>query len=299
MEMGPLVTQGLHHVTMVSGNAQRTLEFYRDVLGLGLVKRTVNFDDPGAYHLYFGDRTGAPGTILTFFEWGDLPRGNPGVGGVHHVALGVATDEGLLKWKRRLTDAGAHVSGPFDRRWFHSIYFRDPDGQILEIATKGPGYTLDEPADALGTTEIVPGSENLVGQRDEEAIQARTWPEPVPSITPDMALEGMHHISAITGDVERAHDFYTQALGMRLVKKTVNQDDPTMPHWFWASYDGNAVAPHSAFTLFGFPPNGRPARGGVGQTHHVAFRAADDEQQAEWRDHLLGMGLQVSPVMER
>jgi len=64
-----LTTQGLHHVTMVSANAQRTLDFYRNVLGLGLVKRTVNFDDPGSYHLYFGDAVGNPGTLLTFFEW--------------------------------------------------------------------------------------------------------------------------------------------------------------------------------------------------------------------------------------
>ena len=72
-----------------------------------------------------------------------------------------------------------------------------------------------------------------------------------------------------------------------------------MPHWFWARYDGQAVGPHSSFTLFGFPPNGKWARGGVGQTHHVAFRAANDEQQLAWRDHLLSMGLNVSPVMDR
>ncbi|HEX8693942.1 MAG TPA: VOC family protein [Longimicrobium sp.] len=297
--MTPLATQGLHHVTMVSGDAQRTLDFYRGVLGLGLVKRTVNFDDPGAYHLYFGDRTGRPGTLLTFFDWGGAPRGNPGVGGVHHVAMGVEAEAGLLKWKRRLADHGVRVSGPYDRRWFHSIYFTDPDGQILEIATKGPGYTLDEPADALGRREIVPGAENLAGTRDEAAILARTWPEPVPAITPDMALDGIHHVSAITGDVERANDFYSQALGMRLIKRTVNQDDPSMPHWFWGAYDGHAVAPHSSFTLFGFPPNGRRARGGVGQTHHVAFRAASAEQQMEWRDHLLGLGVEVSPVLDR
>lgn len=297
--MRPLTTQGIHHVTMVSGNAQRTLDFYRDVLGLALVKRTVNFDDPGAYHLYFGDRTGAPGTILTFFEWAGLPRGNPGIGGVHHVAMGVESDEALLKWKRRLTDHGVRVSGPYDRRWFHSLYFADPDGQILEIATKGPGYTLDEPADALGEAEIVPGPENLVGERDEAAIRERTWPEPVPEVTPDMALGGIHHISAITNDVRAADAFYGDALGMRLIKRTVNQDDPSMPHWFWGSYDGHRVAPHSSFTLFQFPKNGRWARGGVGQTHHVAFRAESDEQQLEWRDHLLSMGVQVSPVMER
>ena len=297
--MKPLTTQGFHHVTMVAADAQRTLTFYRDVLGLGLVKRTVNFDDPGAYHLYFGDPAGAPGTILTFFEWPHVPRGNPGVGGVHHTAMSVESDEALLKWKRRLNDHGVRTSGPYDRRWFHSLYFTDPDGQVMEIATRGPGYALDEPADALGRTEIVPGPENLRGERDEAAIEARTWPEPVPEITPDMALGGIHHVSAITDDVHRANEFYEAALGLKLVKRTVNQDDPGMPHWFWAHYDGSSVAPRSSFTLFGFPPNGRISRGGTGQTHHAAFRAADDEQQLEWRDHLLSLGVQVSPVMDR
>jgi len=171
--MGELKTLGFHHVTMVSADAARTLEFYRGTLGLGLVKKTVNFDDPGAYHLYFGDATGSPGTILTFFEWGDVPRGAPGVGGVHHLAMGVETEEALLKWKRRLTDRGVHVNGPFDRTWFTSLYFTDPDGQILEIATKGPGYALDEPADALGGRIIRPAAQRLAGHRDEEAIRLR------------------------------------------------------------------------------------------------------------------------------
>ena len=296
--MGELKTLGFHHVTMVSADAARTLEFYRGTLGLGLVKKTVNFDDPGAYHLYFGDATGAPGTILTFFEWGHVARGAPGVGGVHHLAMGVETEEALLKWKRRLTDRGVHVNGPFDRTWFSSLYFTDPDGQILEIATKGPGYALDEPADALGERIIRPAADRLAGHRDEEAIRLRTWPEPVPAITPDMALTGIHHVSGITDDVERAHDFYTEALGLRIVKRTFNQDAPSMPHWFWARYDGERVEPHSSMTLFGIP-GGKPARGGVGQTHHVAFRARDDEEQRAWREHLLAMGAQVSPVMER
>src|SRR5690606_21543216 len=87
--------------TMVSRDARRTLAFYRDTLGIGLVKRTVNFDDPTAYHLYFGDAMGSPGTILTFFEWSHAGRGRWGVGGIHHLALGVETPEALLKWKRR------------------------------------------------------------------------------------------------------------------------------------------------------------------------------------------------------
>jgi glyoxalase family protein len=294
-----LKTQGFHHITMVSADARRTLGFYRDVLGLGLVKRTVNFDDPGSYHLYFGDELGRPGTILTFFEWGHVPRGRWGIGGVHHLALGTATAESQLKWKRWLTDHGVSVAGPYDRGWFRSIYFADPDGQVLEIATKGPGYAIDEPADQLGRQVVIPTGAQIRGARDEMAIRASTWPEPVAALTPDMALDGIHHITGITDDIERANDFYHAALGLNLVKRSVNQDDPDTPHHFWARYDGGDVAPHSAWTLFGWPSSNKRAHGGVGQTHHIAFRAKDDEEQAAWRDHLLGLGLQVSPIMDR
>jgi glyoxalase family protein len=293
------ITQGFHHVTMVAADARRTLAFYRDVLGLGMVKQTVDYDDPGAYHLYFGDRDGRPGTLLTFFEWPNAPRGRPGIGGVHHTALGVETDEALLKWKRRLTDHGAHTSGPYDRGYFTSLYFRDPDGQIMEIATAGPGYAIDEPADALGRELLLPPQRIVRGHRDEAAIAALTWPEPVPHITPDMALHGIHHVSGITDDLVRAGEFYEQALGLRMVKKTTNRDDAKMLHYFWAGYDGKTVAPHSSWTLFGFQPDWNQARGGVGQTHHIAFRAKDDEEQRAWREHLLSLDIAVSQVMDR
>jgi len=296
--MQPLMTMGFHHVALVSSDARRTLRFYRDVLGLALVKRTVSAEDPGAYHLYFGDASAAPGTILSVVE-ARAPRGNWGIGGVHHTAFAVADDEALLRWKRRLTDHGVSVYGPVNRRWFHSLYFSDPDGQVTEIATRGPGYTLDEPAGALGRSEIVPPAENLPGGRDEAEMQAATWPEPVPRITPEMALTGIHHVSAITGDVERADEFLTSALGLRLVKRTVNQDDGTTPHWFWARYDGHEVAPHSSLTLFGWPRGGRHARAGTGQTHHVSFRAAGVEELHAWRDHLLSLAVEVSPVTDR
>jgi glyoxalase family protein len=292
-------TAGFHHITMVSSNAPRTLRFYRDLLGLGLVKKTVNFDDPGAYHLYFGDAQGSPGTILTFFEWTNTRPGHWGVGGVHHLALGVESAEAQLKWKRRLTDAGVRVSGPLDRGYFKSIYFQDPDGQVLEIATAGPGYAIDEPATALGRELITPPESRLPAGRDEEAIQRETWPEPVSEVTPDMALQGIHHISAITNDLDASGEFYEQALGLSLVKKTVNQDDARTRHFFWAAYDGETVAPHSAMTLFDWAGSTLIARPGHGLTHHIAFRASSAEEQLAWRDHLLGMGLQVSPVMDR
>ena len=297
--MNTLRTLGFHHITLVASDARRTLAFYHEVLGLRLVKQTVNFDDPSSYHLYFGDATGAPGTIVTFFEWPQAPRGRYGVGGVHHLAFSVPTYEALLKWKRRLSDRGLAVSGPMPRGYFTSLYFRDPDGQVLEIATAGPGYAIDEPVTALGRGVMLPKPSQLPGTRNEAEIVATTHPEPVPVVTPEMALTGLHHVSGMTDDIERASDFYQEALGLTLVKKTVNQHDPETPHWFWANYDGQRVLPGSGWTLFGWSPKHPKARGGIGQTHHVAFRAKDAEEQLAWRDHLLSMGLPVSPVMDR
>ncbi|HEX8359644.1 MAG TPA: VOC family protein [Longimicrobium sp.] len=290
-----LTTMGFHHVGLVVADAERALGFYRDVLGMALVSRS---GAAGAEDLWFGDAAGTPGTLLSVVE-ARVPHGNWGLGSVHHTAFVAEDDEALLRWKRRLNDHGHHVYGPVDRRWFHSLYFSDPDGQVLEIATRGPGYTLDEPIGQLGEQDIIPGPENLAGQRDEQAIETATWPDPVPEITTEMALGGIHHVSGITDHVERADAFLTAALGLRLIKRTVNQDDPRTPHWFWARYDGQAVAPHSSYTLFGWPRGGRPSRPGTGQTHHVAFRAADADELLAWRTHLLSLKIEVSAVTDR
>jgi glyoxalase family protein len=297
--MSQFATEGFHHITMVSRNAQRTMVFYRDLLGLPMVKRTVNFDDPSSYHLYFGLEEGAPGTILTFFEWPNARSGGWGVGGIHHLALGVESPEAQLMWKRRLSDAGVRVSGPYDRGYFKSIYFKDPDGQVLEIATDGPGYAIDEPADALGKRLIQPDSDRLPDGRDERAIATLSHPEPVEEISEPMRLTGIHHITGITDNLEAAGAFYEEALGLKLVKKTLNQDDGKTEHFFWANYDGRTVAPRSAFTLFGWPSSTHRARPGIGQTHHVAFRARSEEEQLAWREHILALGIPVSPVRDR
>lgn len=297
--MERLTTAGFHHVTMVSSDAQRTVAFYRDVLGLRMVKKTADPDAPGAHRLFFGDAEGRPGTVLSLVERAGAGRGRPGIGGIHHTALGVETEEGLLRWKRRLIDEGWAVSGPYDRGYFTSIYFRDPDGQILEIATAGPGYAIDEPADALGGELMLPPQRIVRGHRDEASIAALTHPEPVPEITAEMALQGIHHISGITDDLERAGKFYEAALGLKLIKRTTNRDDPKQLHYFWGNYRNGAVVPHSSFTLFGWPESWNWARAGIGQTHHVAFRARDDEALHAWADHLRALGIQVAAPADR
>jgi glyoxalase family protein len=81
---------GLHHISIISADAQRTINFYTNVLGMRLVKQTVNFDDPRSYHLYFGNEQGTPGSIVTYFEWPGAAKGRPGIGGTHHFALQTA-----------------------------------------------------------------------------------------------------------------------------------------------------------------------------------------------------------------
>jgi glyoxalase family protein len=292
--------EGLHHITLVCSNAQRTVDFYTRVLGQRLVKKTVNFDDPGSYHLYFGDETGRPGTAITYFEWANAPKGRPGVGGTHHYALRVATMDGLLMWKRRLTDLGHPVEGPYDRHYFTSIYFRDPDGVIIEIATDGPGWTVDEAADQIGTTYREPPPGMIVRNRDEARIATEIWPEPVAAITPEMALhQGMHHITAICSDIKRCHAFLGGVLGLKRVKMTSNFDDPNSAHWYWGVEDGR---PGSLITYFERDPRDQRyhrVHMGVGQTHHYAFAVPDDATQLAFREKLLHAGYRVSPVMDR
>jgi glyoxalase family protein len=206
--------------------------------------------------------------------------------------------DGLLKWKRRLMDLGLRVSGPYDRHYFKSIYFNDPDGSILEIATRGPGWTMDEAANAIGTKHIDPPQAMLVANRDEETIKAITWPEPVNTTTPEMALmHGLHHITAIGSNIQRTHEFYGGLLGMKLVKQTSNFDDPNSKHWYWGVGEGN---PGTLVTYFERDPQKEPrAQMGAGQTHHFALAVASDDEQLAWREKLIDAGYRVSPVMDR
>src|SRR4051794_25988774 len=101
--------EGMHHLTMITADAQKNVEFYADVLGLRLVKKTVNFDAPEAYHLYFGDEQGSPGSILTWFEFAGARKGRAGAGMIHTIELGVASAGALDFWANRL-DAKGYAS---------------------------------------------------------------------------------------------------------------------------------------------------------------------------------------------
>lgn len=127
---------GLHHITAISGEPRATLQFYRDTLGLRLVKRTVNFDDPGTWHLYFGDHTGQPGSILTFFPWPGGHRGRVGAGQAAVTSFRVPAGS-IGYWTERLGARGIAFDAPVGRFDERVLTLRDPDGLVLEIVSQG------------------------------------------------------------------------------------------------------------------------------------------------------------------
>ncbi|MGO9123134.1 MAG: ring-cleaving dioxygenase [Desulfomonilaceae bacterium] len=307
---------GVHHVTAIASDPNRNIAFYTEILGLRLVKLTVNFDDPGSYHFYYGDEVGHPGTLLTFFVWPDAPRGRKGsrqvaavtfgipfgsmsfwmdrlhrhdgavgelterfneealtfndpdgvqlelievratrrienkygpipvghaitgihgvtllesalqetdsllthtlgfnrinqegnrtryvagptghgrrvdlvhvpheprssvaVGMVHHVAWRVANEEQQRSWREQIVDVGLNVTPVIDRRYFKSIYFREPGGVLFELATDPPGFTIDEEPDKLGTRLVLPPWLESERRQIEERLPLLTLPK--------------------------------------------------------------------------------------------------------------------------
>lgn len=145
------MTLGIHHITALAADPARNVRFYTEVLGLRLVKKTVNFDDPGTYHLYFGDEAGQPGTILTFFPWPDLAKGCPGAGQVTSVAYAVPAGS-LEAWAERLGAAGIEPE-----RSERGLALTDPDGLALVLVEEAAAEEL------AWTGGPVPAAEALRG----------------------------------------------------------------------------------------------------------------------------------------
>ncbi len=146
---------GLHHVTAIASDPQQNLDFYTEVLGLRFVKRTVNFDDPGTYHFYFGDDSGSPGTILTFFPWPHAARGLAGVGEVTKTAFGVPLSS-LDYWIQRLSEQKVLIERTGKRFDEEVLTFADPDGMKIEIvahpdagASNAPRFASVPPEHAI------------------------------------------------------------------------------------------------------------------------------------------------------
>jgi len=321
--MNKMIVNGVNSQTFIAANLARIENFYSELLGLLVVKRALHHLDERLPVVTFGFRNfaGEPrrGHSITYIEWNPIfymvpengftepvsaahsiaapragdPKGRWGAGTNHHLALHVPNRNGLLKWKRRLTDLGVHVTGPYNRNYFHAIYFRDPDGAIIEIATSEPGFGHDEAV--LGSGFRPQPKENLTGGRDELSVAFETWPAPVPVITDDFALRGFHHITSISSNAERTEKFFVETVGLRLIKKTDYLDEKGGTHFYYACDDD--LAPGSVLTFFGLP--GYPAgRLGTGLTHHFTLEVENDAALGEQRERLQRAGVEVSSIRD-
>jgi glyoxalase family protein len=181
--------RGLHHVTAIATDPQRNLDFYVGLLGLRFVKRTVNFDDPGTYHFYFGDNRGTPGTILTFFPWPRARRGTRGTGQIEAIAFAISP-ESIGFWLERLGQQHV-VAEKFSRFGEEGIRFADPDGLMLELIA----------SDSFATVESWPAS-------------------PVPA---EHRIDGFHSVSGAVDACERTADLLIEIFGYRLVGESENR----------------------------------------------------------------------------
>ena len=176
------------HASPLSSDSNVTHKFLEKLVGLESFSELANPDQEGSSLAEVGSRDNP--AFLKYLTWPGATTGMVGKGNIHHIAVAVEEDEDQLRIKRSLDDAGVRNSGVIDRFWFKSLYFRDPDYNLLEVATKKPGYAVDEPPEKLGTSLVLP--EWLEGSRGkiEAALKetdgrgSRTWPpkyEPVPS----------------------------------------------------------------------------------------------------------------------
>ena len=176
---------GLHHVTAIASDPRRNVDFYTRVLGLRLIKRTVNFDDPSTYHLYYGDSVGTPGSVMTFFPWAGLRRGRPGNGQAYATAFSVPAGS-LPFWTARLIANGVTPAAPITRFGDDVLLFTDPDGLVLE----------------------------LVATREADARTAHTHPE----IAAAQGIRGFHGVTLAVIDAPRTAALLTGAMGYRVAQ---------------------------------------------------------------------------------
>ena len=167
--------EGIHHITLITGDAPRNVDFYTRVLGLRLVKKTVNQDDPTVYHLFYADERGSAGSDITFFEYPDARPGRPGAGMVHTIVWRVASEEALDFWEGRLAGEASAIA-----RSEGKLRFEDPEGMGLELA---------------------------VVETDDEPLVAEH-----PEIAPELALQGFEGVRAYATDAERSRQLLEETL---------------------------------------------------------------------------------------
>ena len=245
---------GIHHVTCITADVQKCVDFYVNVLGLRFIKKSINQDMPDTYHIYFGDYLGTPGTAMTFFGWPSWPRQRPGSGQITTVSFQVPPGS-LGFWSNRLKALGAdhRMVTKFDS---DAIACHDPDG--IEI--------------------------KLVANASDERWQP--WPDG--PVDRDHAIRGFHSVTMTLAEVAATFTLLTAVMGFRVAAEEGAR----------TRFETGDGGPHATLDVIE-APEGPEGEESTGTVHHVAWRTPDAESQKIWRDSLLTVGRNVTPVIDR
>jgi len=250
---------GLHHVTAICSNPQKNIDFYTTLLGLRLVKVTVNFDDPTTYHLYYGDEVGHPGTILTFFPWSDAPKGHRGTGQAITTSF-LVPEKSIDYWKDRLKRNDICFGGPkkrFENEQVLTLY--DPDGLELELVAHSSAKENDE----------------------------RFWKDG--PISYENGIRGFYSVSLSEEGYELTSEILNE-LGYKMIENEGNR-------FRFQQVDSKSTGAKVLDVLC--LPYSHPGMIGIGTVHHIAFRTSSDENQKMIRKNIIKKGLNPTPVIDR
>ena len=252
--------KGLHHVTAVTRDAQQNVDFYRNILGQRLVKKTVNFDAPEAYHLYFADEIGTPGSVLTFFAWPNMKRGMRGNGETASVAYNVPAGS-LGFWQDHLKRNGIPTL-PVEQRFGEEVLaFDDPDGMQVELVAAGA------------------------------ADEIHFWEAgPIPQVH---ALSGFHSVTLWLNEIEPTADLLINQMGYTFAERAGNR------HRFTGGPGSLARSIDILHRPVQPEDKPYEASFGTGSIRHIAFRVPSDDVQLQYQAALRAAGYDVTPVRDR
>lgn len=244
-------TEGIHHITAIVGHPQENTDFYAGILGLRLVKKTVNFDDPGTYHLYFGDDGGKPGTIITFFPWVNAYQGKIG-GGQVGVTTYVVPVGALPFWEKRLEKFNIQFR---KTERFGEVYleFEDVHGLHLELVEREEG-------------------------------DRNNWTHG--DVTPEVAIKGFGGAILLSTNPQSTRDTLEKVMGLEFIG-----EENDLLRFKSNGEIGNIIDVKKTSVERG--------QMGVGTVHHIAWRAKDDDDQLDWKQHVGTNGFLVTPVQDR
>ena len=258
---------GIHHISAMTGNAQKNVDFYTRLLGMRAVKKTVNQDSIDVYHMFYADADGSAGTDLTFFAFPGVARNREGAGEINQSILRVATNASIEWWKQRFDHFGVSYGDVTDLQGHQLLPFTDFEGQRLALM-----------ADEGGPVSIAPGS---------------PWEHS--TVPAEHQILGLGAVSITTGRPQQTLHLLTDIMGFEII---ADEQGPEHPEHRIVLLQIHTGGPNGLMIVH-VRPDLDMARNGAGGVHHVSFRTANHEIFTEWNRYLASQGVRVTEEIDR